>query len=72
MAPAQGIKRRSDESASAADQVEDAQDMGAQKTVTRAGSPVAQDGPRKKQKTGISMSQKQALIDNLQLESTSS
>lgn len=38
---------------------------------TRTGSSsAAQEGPRKKQKTGITMSQKQALIDNLQLEST--
>lgn len=70
MAPPRGSKRKSDGSVSAADHVEDAQDMTAQGVAIEAGSPAAQDSPRKKQRTGISMSQKQALIDNLQLEST--
>lgn len=56
---------------SASDQVENAQNKTEHIIAARSGSPsVAQESPRKRQKTGISMSQKQALIDNLQLEST--
>lgn len=69
MAPPRGTKRKSDESVLATDHVDHAQDMATQRIATKDGSPSAQDSPRKKQKTGISMSQKQALIENLQLES---
>lgn len=69
MAPPRGTKRKSDESASRGDQVENAQNMTEHFGATRKGSPsVAQESPRKRQRTGISLSQKQALIDNLQLE----
>lgn len=67
MAP-RGTKRTSDEMAP--DNVEDA--PAPQTIATKAGNPSepsGQDSPRKKQRTGISLSQKQALIDNLQLES---
>lgn len=71
MAPPRGTKRKSDESASSGDQVEKAQNMTEYIGATRKGSPsFAQESPRKRQRTGISLSQKQALIDNLQLEST--
>lgn len=69
MAP-RGTKRKSDETIP--DNVEDAHDVAPQTIATKAGSPSrssGQDSPRKKQRTGISLSQKQALIDNLQLES---
>lgn len=66
MAP-RGTKRKSDETTP--DNVEDAQVMALQTVATKMGSPSGQVNPRKKQRTGISLSQKQALIDNLQLES---
>ncbi|CAN8099480.1 unnamed protein product [Discula destructiva] len=66
MAP-RGMKRKSDETAN---NVEDAQDMASQAIATKTGSFPDQSTPRKKLRTGISLSQKQALIDNLQLEVT--
>ena len=66
MPPIRGKKRKSVED-------ENTQDitMG-QKVPTKTGSPSAsQESPHKKRKTGITITQKQALIDNLQLESTS-
>lgn len=71
MSPPRGIKRKSDESVPAGDQIDNTQDMTEYISATRTGSPsVAQEGPRKRQRTGITLGQKQALIDNLQLEST--
>lgn len=71
MSPSRRTKRQSGESASAADQVDNAHGAPEQRIATKAGSSsAAQESPRKKQATGISMSQKQALVDNLQLEST--
>lgn len=67
MAPPRGTKRKSDETA---DHVGDAPDLAPQAIATKKGSSSGQNSPRKKQKTGISLGQKQALIDNLQLEST--
>lgn len=66
MAPPRGAKRKSDQNVSAAADADSAQDM---TDATETGSPAPQDDSRKRQKTGISMGQKQALIDNLQLES---
>ncbi|KAJ0121432.1 hypothetical protein J7T55_008596 [Diaporthe amygdali] len=69
MTPTRRTKGSSGESASAADQVEIAQSAPEQGIATIPGSSsAAQESPRKKQRTGISMNQKQALIDNLQLE----
>ncbi|ROW11521.1 hypothetical protein VMCG_01129 [Cytospora schulzeri] len=69
MAPPRGTKRKSDESASASDRVENAQNITEHIDATTADNPfVAQESPRKRQRTGITLSQKQALIDNLQLE----
>ncbi|KAL1878668.1 hypothetical protein Daus18300_001943 [Diaporthe australafricana] len=71
MSPTRRTKRPSGESASAADQVEIAHGAPEQRIATQAGSSSAfQESPRKKRSTGISMSQKQALVDNLQLEIT--
>ncbi|KAG6363103.1 hypothetical protein INS49_008198 [Diaporthe citri] len=59
------------ESAPAAGRVENAHGAPEQTIATKAGSSsAAQEIPRKKQATGISISQKQALVDNLQLEIT--
>lgn len=70
MATPRGTKRKSDDSPSADDQAENV-NMTEHMMVTRAGSPsVYQEGPRKRQRTGITLGQKQALVDNLQLEST--
>lgn len=71
MTPPRRTKGQPGEPASDADQVENAHDAPEQSIATKAGSSsAAQESPRKRQATGISMSQKQALIDNLQLEST--
>lgn len=71
MTPSQRTKGQSDESAPAAGQVENAHGAPEQRIATKAGSScAAQESPRKKQATGISMGQKQALVDNLQLEIT--
>ena len=69
MPPIRGKKRKSVES----NEDENTQEitMG-QKVPTKGGSPSAGQGsPHKKRKTGITVAQKQALIDNLQLESMS-
>lgn len=71
MAPSQRTNGQPGESASAADQVENAHDAPEQRIATKAGSSsAAQESPRKRKATGISVIQKQALVDNLQLEST--
>ncbi|KAJ4396896.1 hypothetical protein N0V93_001118 [Gnomoniopsis smithogilvyi] len=67
MAPPRGTKRKSDETG---DHVRDASNLASQTVATKTGSSSGQTSPRKKQKTGISLGQKQALIDNLQLEIT--
>ncbi|ROW16277.1 hypothetical protein VPNG_01872 [Cytospora leucostoma] len=70
MAAPRGTKRKSDDSPSADDQAENV-NMTEHMMATRAGSPsMYQEGPRKRQRTGITSGQKQALIDNLQLEIT--
>lgn len=70
MTPSRRTKGQSGESAPAAGQVENAHGAPEQRIATKAGSSsAAQESPRKKQTTGISMGQKQALVDNLQLES---
>ncbi|TPX17467.1 uncharacterized protein E0L32_003110 [Thyridium curvatum] len=61
MAPPRGRKRKSDQSTT-----EDAPNMAGQTVPTKSGSP--SESPRKKRKVGITLGQKQALIDNLQLE----
>lgn len=71
MSPSRHTKGQSSESASAADHADNAYGAPEQRIATQAGSSsAAQESPRKKQTTGISMSQKQAIVDNLQLEST--
>ncbi|KAF3762348.1 hypothetical protein M406DRAFT_242190, partial [Cryphonectria parasitica EP155] len=67
-----GMKRKSDEGVSSTTDghVDNVQNPQSQRTATRPGTPPNADGPSKKQKTGISMNQKQVLIDNLQLEIT--
>lgn len=52
---------------SATGHVEDAPELASQSIATKTGAPT--QSPRKRQKTVISSNQKQALIDNIQLES---
>jgi hypothetical protein len=69
MPPVRSRKRVSDQSTIP---VNCQSNMADQKIPTKSGSPVAtprQRSPIKKKKPGISLAQKQALIDNLQLES---
>ncbi|POS76073.1 hypothetical protein DHEL01_v205524 [Diaporthe helianthi] len=71
MTASQRTKVPSDEPASAADQIENARGAPEQRIATEAGSSsAAQESPRKRKAAGITMGQKQALIDNLQLEIT--
>jgi hypothetical protein len=42
--------------------------MSSQQIPTKGGSPQPQDSPMKKRRVGITLAQKQALIENLQLE----
>lgn len=68
MQPLGGRKRKSDQLES------DAQyptDLTSQKVPTKGGSPHPEESAYKRQKVGITLAQKQALIDNLQLESMS-
>jgi hypothetical protein len=58
-----GKKRKSSASAGEPDAPVD------HKIPTKAGSPAANESPMKRRKIGINVYQKQALIDNLQLES---
>ena len=63
--PAQrGLKRKSDHTV-ASDNA-NASEMGNQTIATKTGSPSG--SPAKKRRIGITQAQKQALIDNLQLE----
>ena len=43
--------------------------MTIQKVATKTEQDASQESPRKRRKVGITIAQKQALIDNLQLES---
>ena len=61
-------KRKSDQLDMSNDN-EYAGDMASQKIPTKGGSPHPQESPSKRQRVGITLAQKQALIDNLQLES---
>lgn len=71
MTASQRTKAPSDGSASAADQNENAHGAPEQRIATEAGSSSAsQESPRKRKAAGITVGQKQALMDNLQLEST--
>ncbi|KAK3337069.1 Borealin N terminal-domain-containing protein [Cercophora scortea] len=67
-----GTKRKSDD-LTASNEEHDTATMAAQKVPTKTGSPSAaahSSSPLKKRKTDITVAQKQALIDNLQLEIT--
>ncbi|KAM7184160.1 Nbl1 / Borealin N terminal domain containing protein [Naviculisporaceae sp. PSN 640] len=75
MPPIRGKKRKSAESTMSSDeemQQNTVVDLAmGQKVPTKSGSPSASDeSPNKKRKTGITLAQKKALIDNLQLEIT--
>jgi len=70
MAPIRSRKRKSDESVASSDDHEIHTDDEVQQIATKSGSPAAMENPTKKRRTGITPAQKQALIDNLQLEST--
>ena len=71
MQPLSNKKRKSDQISMAGDD-QYAVDMTSQKIPTKGGSPHPQESPSKRQRVGITLAQKQALIDNLQLESMSS
>ncbi|TLS26382.1 hypothetical protein PpBr36_05344 [Pyricularia pennisetigena] len=71
MPPARTRKRKSEDSV--ADENNAPGTVAGEKIPTKAGSPVRTppgQGPAKRRKLGITMAQKQALIDNLQLEIT--
>lgn len=68
MAPIRSRKRKSDESVASSDDHEIHTDDEVQQIATKSGSPAAMENPTKKRRTGITPAQKQALIDNLQLE----
>ena len=68
MQPPSSRKRKSDQLDMSNDN-EYAGDMASQKIPTKGGSPHPQESPSKRQRVGITLAQKQALIDNLQLES---
>ena len=67
MAAPRGKKRKSEQSAVSVDD-HDAQ-TAKQVPVTKASEEILEESPRKRRRLGISINQKQALIDNLQLES---
>jgi hypothetical protein len=70
MQPVIGKKRKSDQ----LEMHSDGQytvDMTSQKIPTKGGSPHPEESPYKRQRVGITLAQKQALMDNLQLESMS-
>jgi len=70
MQPLSTRKRKSDQ----LDMTSDAQyaaDMTSQQVPTKGGSPHPEESAYKRQKVGVTLAQKQALIDNLQLESMS-
>ncbi|PSR99376.1 Borealin N terminal-domain-containing protein [Coniella lustricola] len=70
MAPPKGTKRKSDESLSAPSQDEGADGVTATpRTTIRSDTPDSQH-PQKKKRRGVTLAQKQALVDNLQLEIT--
>jgi hypothetical protein len=71
MQPPSSRKRKSDQLDMSNDD-QFAVDMASQKIPTKGGSPHFQESPSKRQRVGITLAQKQALIDNLQLESTCS
>lgn len=70
MQPLSSRKRKSDQLTTSSDE-HYAVDMTSQRIPTKGGSPHPDESPFKRQRVGITLAQKQALIDNLQLESTS-
>jgi hypothetical protein len=65
MAPTRGKKRKSD--CDTTSELQNAVDKVGRTIATNDGTP--SESPRKKRRVGITLAQKQALIDNLQLES---
>ncbi|KAK5654948.1 hypothetical protein OQA88_6705 [Cercophora sp. LCS_1] len=68
MPPLRGKKRKSEQSTMSYD--EPSQDLASQKVPTKTGEEASQESPFKKRKVGITAAQKQALIENIQLEIT--
>lgn len=66
MPPLRGKKRKSNESAVSYDE---AIEMTGEKIPTKSGDDGTQQSPLKKRKIGLTLAQKQALIEDLQLES---
>jgi hypothetical protein len=69
MEPLGSRKRKSDQISVSTEEQYTA-DIGSQKIPTKTGDAEPNESPLKKQRVGITLAQKQALIDNLQLEST--
>ncbi|KAK0730774.1 Borealin N terminal-domain-containing protein [Lasiosphaeris hirsuta] len=67
MPPVRGKKRKSDQSAVSIDE-QNTRDTASQKIPTKSGTPSTRESPLKKRKTDITLAQKEALIENLQLE----
>ena len=63
--PPRGRKRKSDQSV--ASEADDAPNMTASTTTTTMATKT-EESPSKRRKVGVTIAQKQALIDNLQLE----
>lgn len=63
-----GVKRKSDQ-LEVSDDEQNAIEAG-QKTTTKKDSVHPDESPAKRQRVGVTLAQKQALIDNLQLERT--
>ena len=68
MPPARGIKRKSNQ-VTTSDDEGPTRNMASQKVPTKSGTPSLEESPLKKRKLNFTAAQKQALIDNLQLES---
>lgn len=69
MPPVGGTKRKSNQSTMSTTEDQLAISTMSQKVPTKVGSPQTQESPFKKRRVGITLAQKQALIENLQLES---
>ena len=68
MPPLRGKKRKSEQSTMSIDEPT-TRDIASQKVPTKTGTPSREESPLKKRKTNMTLAQKQALIENLQLES---
>lgn len=68
MPPARGTKRKSNQ-VTMSDDEPTTPNVAGQKVPTKSGTPSRDESPLKKRKLNFTAMQKQALVDNLQLES---